>query len=984
MSAPLTFGKDNNTSGFSLPSTHKRKFNSFNATAQVYRPIKLLKTEIIEIVELNLAIIPTPNRAEATKNFVWMTEHDVKTLFRWDPNTVINDLFQLYAQVADNVYKIALKRWGMIGSIGLNAVQTHDCKSKISTNNLNSYTLVRTFIPKDLDNPNRIKNAVFEIKLDTRDCLFHDFPSQEDSGPITLDVAELRHLLNELLAKQYMRQYQAFFIDHVKGPFVFALKKMEFRSPIFKEGAETGIPDLWSQLGMIDELTHIDFEIADEDDDIVLVDQALDNGMDRLAFSVSIDDHIGNDLKTWKRPRDLLPLVLKAEDLDSSIKSYLKDQKIAIGYKTCLNMGSDWNVKFKLTGVKAFVPPPPPTSSSSSSSGSSLSSSSSSSSSSSRPSLTSSNSSASSSNRPLLTSSSSSSSSSLVLYPSFSSILSFLPHATSPNLFNYKSIFKVLERSLQFTGDKDIIIVNHSTPIRNAKKMTFRIIDLQTEKHHNSNMQSWVSAKELSKQIRSLIKPLVKNQRLLIDILANKYLIELTNVFGKSKNAANMEKHAVVMWRAKKATKMKFCIKKGVDLALVDDDKEIPNLTKLKLKVKTKEVSMPFMAMFGKEEPSSSSVIDKEELNDLIEEFPTTLISKQNLTATTGDGDSLEFSVAEMEFDSKIKQESEYRSIGHRVPETVIEFISEPKSNITIVDNVIDIPNHDVDEVLAKLGLGGLAVKFKSLIRNVMLSRGKLKHEMERRRLKPVKGVLLYGPPGTGKTTLARSLGKLLGCDEERIKMLAGPSIWNKWLGNSEKNVRQLFEPAIAAFEKYKEKSPLYVIIIDEIDAILGTRSSSINDARVSVVNEFLGQIDGLKQLNNILVVGLTNNKQMLDPAALRPGRLEVHLEIGIPDGKSRKQIFNIYLEPLRKENLLDDDLSIDYLVSRTEKWSGADIEGLVRRATSFSLERLDALNLPLEEVANHPAGKLTRKDFEQAFEEINSDTDTGHLSMYA
>lgn len=145
-----------------------------------------------------------------------------------------------------------------------------------------------------------------------------------------------------------------------------------------------------------------------------------------------------------------------------------------------------------------------------------------------------------------------------------------------------------------------------------------------------------------------------------------------------------------------------------------------------------------------------------------------------------------------------------------------------------------------------------------------------------------------------GKTLIARQIGKMLNGKEPKI--VNGPEVLNKYVGASEENIRALFAEAEADQEAHKEYSELHVIIFDEIDAICKARGSVGGGSGVhdTVVNQLLTKIDGVDSLNNILLIGMTNRKDMLDEALLRPGRLEVQVEIGLPDDKGRLQILKV------------------------------------------------------------------------------------------
>lgn len=204
--------------------------------------------------------------------------------------------------------------------------------------------------------------------------------------------------------------------------------------------------------------------------------------------------------------------------------------------------------------------------------------------------------------------------------------------------------------------------------------------------------------------------------------------------------------------------------------------------------------------------------------------------------------------------------------------------------------------------------------------------------------MKHCKGMILYGPPGTGKTLIARKIAEVLNCKEPKV--VNGPEIFDKFVGGSEKNVRDLFADAESDQATNGDESELHVIIFDEIDAICRKRGSTNSGTGVneSVVNQLLSKIDGVDSLNNILIIGMTNRLDMIDEALLRPGRFEIHLEIGLPDEPGRKQIFTIHTQKMKKNDLLTKDVDLDKLASLTKNYTGAEIEAVCGSARSFAL----------------------------------------------
>jgi vesicle-fusing ATPase len=204
--------------------------------------------------------------------------------------------------------------------------------------------------------------------------------------------------------------------------------------------------------------------------------------------------------------------------------------------------------------------------------------------------------------------------------------------------------------------------------------------------------------------------------------------------------------------------------------------------------------------------------------------------------------------------------------------------------------------------------------------------------------MKHCKGMILYGPPGPGKTLIARKIAQVLNCHEPKV--VNGPQIFDKMVGGSEKNIRDLFAEAEADQAENGDESDLHVIIFDEIDAICRKRGSTNSGTGVneSVVNQLLSKIDGVESLDNILIIGMTNRLDMIDEALLRPGRFEIHLEIGLPDEAGRKQIFSIHTSKMKKNDLLEPDVDINALAQMTKNYTGAEIEAVCRSANSFAL----------------------------------------------
>ncbi|RKP03847.1 hypothetical protein CXG81DRAFT_9017 [Caulochytrium protostelioides] len=282
--------------------------------------------------------------------------------------------------------------------------------------------------------------------------------------------------------------------------------------------------------------------------------------------------------------------------------------------------------------------------------------------------------------------------------------------------------------------------------------------------------------------------------------------------------------------------------------------------------------------------------------------------------------------------------------------------------------NVIVQPNFRFED----MGIGGLDNEFSGIFRRAFASRIFPPSIVEKLGIQHVKGILLYGPPGTGKTLMARQIGKMLNAREPII--VNGPEILNKYVGQSEENVRKLFAAAEAEYKSKGDESGLHIIIFDELDAICKQRGGKNDGTGVgdSVVNQLLSKMDGVEQLNNILIIGMTNRLDMIDEALLRPGRLEIHMEISLPDEKGRVQILNVHTANMKKNGMLDHDVDLSELAALTKNFSGAEIAGLIKSASSFAFNRHVKVGTLASVDDTYDHMKVNRDDFLHALDEVH------------
>ena len=258
----------------------------------------------------------------------------------------------------------------------------------------------------------------------------------------------------------------------------------------------------------------------------------------------------------------------------------------------------------------------------------------------------------------------------------------------------------------------------------------------------------------------------------------------------------------------------------------------------------------------------------------------------------------------------------------------------------------VQVPNVSWDDV------GGLT-ELKEELREAVEWPLKYKEAFDFVNVEAPKGILLHGPPGTGKTLIAKALAKMT---ESNFISIKGPELLSKWVGESEKGVREIFRKA-------RQVAPC-IIFLDEVDALVPRRGSGGSESHVTqnVVSQILTEIDGLEELHNVLIIGATNRLDIVDEALLRPGRFDRIIEVPNPDSKGREQIFKIHT----KKKPLADNVSIAKLVELTNGFSGAEIAAVANRAAIAALKRyVNGKSENIKEI------KVTQQDLLDAIDKV-------------
>ncbi len=237
--------------------------------------------------------------------------------------------------------------------------------------------------------------------------------------------------------------------------------------------------------------------------------------------------------------------------------------------------------------------------------------------------------------------------------------------------------------------------------------------------------------------------------------------------------------------------------------------------------------------------------------------------------------------------------------------------------------------------------------------------------------MQAAKGVLMYGPPGTGKTLLAKAVANEA---ESNFISIKGPELLNKFVGESEKGVREVFSKA-------RENAPT-IVFFDEIDSIATERGQGTGDSGVGerVVSQLLTELDGLESLEDVVVIATTNRPDLIDSALLRPGRLDRHVHVPVPDEDARRKILEVHT----RNKPLADDVDLGVIARKTDGYVGADIEAVAREA-SMNASREFIGSVTREEVRESVGNvRVTMAHFEDALDEVNPSVTAETRERYA
>ena len=289
-------------------------------------------------------------------------------------------------------------------------------------------------------------------------------------------------------------------------------------------------------------------------------------------------------------------------------------------------------------------------------------------------------------------------------------------------------------------------------------------------------------------------------------------------------------------------------------------------------------------------------------------------------------------------------------------PKGIVQVL--PDTDIVIKEDAVDEEEKGDVQTISYEDIGGLGDQLQKVREMIELP---LKHPILFRRLgiDPPRGVLLHGPPGTGKTLIAKAVASETNAHFTSIN---GPEIISKYYGESEKQLREIFEEAAS-------NAPA-IIFIDELDSIAPKREDVSGEVERRVVAQLLTLLDGMQGRDNVVVIGATNRQDAIDPALRRPGRFDREIEIGVPDKNGRSEIIGIHTRGMP----ISDDFDVEWLLDNTNGFVGADISALVRESAMKALRRyLPEIDLDEEQIPPEVLEKMAviMADFRLAIKEI-------------
>lgn len=816
-----------------------------------------------------------------------------------------------YVRIADRVYLAEIGN-PKAGSLYMNGIQDDEI---VSRGDPKAPTVALTPYDPEAEGVRDLKSVIVDVER------YHDDDEDQD---IVFELEEIESSVRQFLATQVVTRGQTFLVDNAKCALKITVSDFETETDADMMEEDDYIAPS-RRFGYIGNETMVDFDYSSYSK-LSIVSPLLNVKPRRCRFSATLIENPGRkgQMLTFSddEDEDSNVVILKSQTrgtrkstvldlglLSKKVREATKDCFIYTGYTTKFDFNRDWQVKLKLDDVE---------------------------------------------------------------------LPGGITNTASERERQYQEAMKLDKNtSLEFVAMSRDVIFSEGKPVKckECHISIIEVIDPPKDAVTNQMVSPWVSVQEIKDKLKKLKKGLVIGQCIDLKLTTGIFTLKLTEVGEVNTKKAHRA------WSIGQDTEIKFNVESSQRVQLVADANPL-DIKKLNVKVTPKGSAGGggmniFSMMFGGGKDAAPPKIEfkEEEVEKAIRSSLTgSLVRKQNFQIPCGNK-ILNVKLKNLIFDKVKAKDDPVENLGRIVKETKIDFKTKPEDELVFTKKAPEFDSKDLGKTLREMGVGGLTAEFTKIFESIIRSRqARFKTRNDKLGIQPIKGLLLSGPPGTGKTTLARNFAKLLNVPDERFTLIVGTEVESKWVGESEKNIRNLFAPARDAQDKNPDSPDLYVIVIDEIDAIGSKRSGDNQPYHNKVVNQLLGSIDGGKDpLRNVVIVGITNHIDLLDPALVRSGRLGVQIEIKAPDEKGRKEIFDIYTKKMRDIGILADDVKTEDLASLTPELTGADIEQICQAASKDAEGRLAELDPMMDDDVfdAHPAGKINMKDFKKAVMEF-------------
>lgn len=515
--------------------------------------------------------------------------------------------------------------------------------------------------------------------------------------------------------------------------------------------------------------------------------------------------------------------------------------------------------------------------------------------------------------------------------------------------FEYENSYRLDHRSTVeiYSGSPSLVLTKGAPKI--AKYISFYVSDVNPDKSYpgwESSSKNWINSRDFVKKIQTHLKEFVHSTQFEIEFDGVCFLVEVEKIDAFERDKCDSHPTAYSpCWKFGKNTKVNIRLNPEIERVLVQNNKGFP-LKSLKVSIE------PSMEVAEKKELRfKSSDIEIA----FREAAPKMICLNQEFIIDLGSIGCFNAFIESFNFSKTSLNNSQDNFLGTLTEGTKFEFLHRENFKVDEVEEPLDFS--DPYKAMESLGLTGLPKGGKELLEDVLFS---LTPEGKKIGFKKPRGVILSGPPGTGKTTFVQNLRKMLGIPKSRFTMISGTTPISKWMGQSEKNIRKLFEPAI------KDPEHFYFLFIDELDGLASERSDETKNHN-RIVNEFLSQMDGVHRPENLMVFATTNHKSLIDPACFRPGRFERVVDFSLPTTQECLEILELHSKPLLDQKLIASDVNLEEEADLCEGMSGAHIRGMVEEAKKNYYRRIRKNKYRKRD----PRSKICREDFTKGREVV-------------